>query len=423
MTTLMALIMIAAVGASPDSVDLEKAFQGGGMAGFLSAVHGLEQKQGPEWTAEALTELAWDHEWGVEAAAVHALGKMGKAGKAVLPKLSQAMSQHTDFPSALLNDLGPGDIPLWLAEALLRADGESLGDAGFALATRFDLKSEKRLLPLLIQASGHADPDERSWSQYSAIRALGKMGDTAASAWPLLVEILSKEPTGDLEPSGKVKWNDIRGAAACTLGQIGANPENTARLLTSMLKHSDKRVRDWSALGLALLERKKRTEYAAKTLAGLLTSRECEVEAEAAQTLGRMGKAGKSVLPELAKAMNEGSDFPHSLLFVLGPGDIPLWFAEVLIHPDDPSFADVAPTLALFLANKNEKRLLPLLIQGARHANPDVRRWAITALGQMEDGAASARPLLIDILKKGSSAKSVGEKWAYGGFVLARWIF
>ncbi len=27
------------------------------------------------------------------------------------------------------------------------------------------------------------------------------------------------------------------------------------------------------------------------------------------------------------------------------------------------------------------------------------------------------------VLKTGSSAKSVGEKWAYGGFVLARWIF
>ncbi len=27
------------------------------------------------------------------------------------------------------------------------------------------------------------------------------------------------------------------------------------------------------------------------------------------------------------------------------------------------------------------------------------------------------------VTQMGSSAKSVGEKWAYGGFVLARWIF
>ncbi|OHB81838.1 MAG: hypothetical protein A2V98_18155 [Planctomycetes bacterium RBG_16_64_12] len=46
-----------------------------------------------------------------------------------------------------------------------------------------------------------------------------------------------------------------------------------------------------------------------------------------------------------------------------------------------------------------EERLLPLLIQGAGHANPYVRLWAVCALGEMGETAASARPLLVDILK------------------------
>jgi HEAT repeat protein len=398
MKTLITLFAVVTAGASPENSGLEKAFQQRGVTGFLSAVRELDQKQGSERTAKALVELATGQRRDVEAAAAHALGRMGEAGKAVLPDLAKALSSSA-FPADLLNELGPGDIPVWLAEVLLRPDDPSFDDAALSLATRFDLKGEKRLLPLLIHAAGQPDPDARNWCQYWAVRALGRMRGTAASARTLLVDILRKEPAGDAMTSEEITWNYVRGAAACALGQIGADPESTARLLAGMLKHPDQEIRDWCALGLGLLEQQQSPERAAKTLVGLRTGREREVEAAAAHALGRMGEAGKAVLPELARSMRR-SGFPPEFLHQYDPGDIPLWLAEGLLHPGDPSFHDVGFSLAWCLDLSNETRLLPLLIQGAGHENPDVRLWAVLVLGNMGETAAPARPLLVEIVRK-----------------------
>lgn len=421
MTTFIAFVALAAAAGSPEGSGLEKAFHERGVAGFLSAVQELEQKQGPEQTAKTLVGLVSGHDRELEAAAAHALGRMGKAGKAVLPELAKAL-RSSDFPARLLNELGPGDIPLWLAELLLRPDDPSFEDAAFALGTRFDLRGEKRLLPLLIRVVDDSDADAEAWLRHWdtyicprlwGVRALGNMQDTAAPSRSLLVDILKREPPADFTPTEVGLWNYERGAAACALGKIGTEPEKTVQLLRGMLNHPDQDIRDWSALGLALLERKEDRARAAKTLAGLLTGRDGEVEAAAAHALGRMGNAGKAVLPELVKGLRESSTHPeHWDMYDLG--DIPLWLAEALLRPGDPSSYDAGEVLAWGCDLRNEKRLLPLLIQGAHHANPDVREWGVRALGEMEETAASARPLLVNILKEeppGDLAPSDVTRW------------
>ncbi len=363
----------------------------------MLAVREIEQEQGSERTARTLVELAGRPKNELAALAAHALGGLGEAGKAELPKLAKALS-NSAFPADTLNQLGAGDIPLWFAEVLLRPNDPSFGDASFALGVRLDLSGEERLLPLLLQAAGHQHLDEWNWQQYWAIHALRKMGDAATSARPLLVDILREEAVGNADRRHEITRHYVRGAAAYALGQIGAEPKRTARLFTGMLKHPDPRIRDWCALGLALLEQHQCPVRAARMLVHLCTAREREVVAAAAHTLGRMGEAGKSVLPELARSLHE-SGFPPELLNQYDPGDIPLWLAEGLLRPDDRAFRHMGPALACFDL-RGETRLLPLLIQGAKHSNLDVRYWAVCALADMEETAASARPLLVNILKE-----------------------
>lgn len=408
MITFIAFFAIAVLSASSEARELEGAFLQAGVAGFSSCVRGLEQKRGSDPTAKALVELAARQDVReVQALATHTLGRMGNAGRAVLPELVKAVNS-SGFPHGLVNELGPGDIPLWLAEILLRSDDPSFEEAAYALARQFDLKREERLLPLLLKAAARRDADGWYWAQYWAVRALGRMRETAAPAQPVLVDILKKEPSRDGEPSDGITWNRVRGAAARALGQIGAEPDGTAGLLTEMLNHRDRELRDWCALALADLDRRKSPERAARTLARLLTGHEREVEAAAAHVLGHMGKAGRAYLPELAKRINAG-EFLLDLSHESDVGDVPLWLAEALLHAEGGSLDEVGASLAWCLDLSSETRLLPLLIQGASHANPDVRMWAIRAFGSMGRTAALARPVLVAILNREPPAHSTTD--------------
>ena len=416
MTIFLALIVSATTGASPDESSLEKAFRERGSTGFLQAVRELEQEQGPERTAKILVKLASGHNSELAATAVHLIGRMGKAGKTVLPDLASAVNRF-DFPAGLLNELGPGDIPLWFAEVLLRPDDPSFDNASCALAMRLDLRNEKRILPLLIQAVRQTDADAGLSPRYWAVRALGNMGEAAASSRQLLVEIMKDELEECADPDNKFVRYEVRGAAVCALAKIGTDRESTVRLLTEMLNHPDQRIRDWSTLGLALLEQKQNPARAAKNLVGLLSGDDDgDLKPEAIQAIGQMGEAGKAVLPELAKALNS-SDFPVEYLDQYDFGDIPLWLAEALLRPDDPSFEDMGEALGdVVLDPKNARKegLLPLLIQGARHPNLDVRWRAVGVLGWLGETAASGRPLLVDILKEeppGDLTPSDVERW------------
>ena len=415
MTILLAVIAGVSVGAAADHSSLEKAFRESGTTGFLQAVLELEQVQGPARTAKTLAGLLTDHDRELEATAAHAIGRMGKAGKTVLTELARALRSR-DFPAELLNKLGSGDIPLWLAEALPRPDDPSFGDAASALVIQFDLKNERRLLPLLIQVVRNPDPDAGFWPQYCAVRVLGNMETTAAPSRQVLVDVVKTEPDDDADSINKSVWTDVRGVAACALGKIGAEPESTAELLTGMLNHPDPQIRDWSTMGLALLDRRENPARAAKTLVGLLRGHDRELGPEVLQAIGGMGEAGKAVLPGLAKGMGNTS-FAVEYLNEYDLGDVPLWLAEALLRPDDPSFEDVEDVLGwvvLGLKYAERKSVLPLLIQGAGHPNLEVRYRAVDALGWLGETAASARPLLVDILKEerpGDVAPSDVWRW------------
>jgi len=120
----------------------------------------------------------------------------------------------TDFPVEFLERYDFGDIPLWLAEVLLRHEEPSFDNAARALAWGCDLTNEKKLCPMLIQGAGHENLDVRLW----AVRALGELEETAASPRPLLVDILKKEPAGHLRPSDVTRWIAVRGLWLRLLG-------------------------------------------------------------------------------------------------------------------------------------------------------------------------------------------------------------
>ncbi len=401
MQVFIALIVTVIAGTSPGDSSLEKAFRQHGSTGFLQAVRELEQEQGSQRTAKILAEVLTGDDRELAANAAHAIGQMGKAGRTVLPELASALSSD-DFPADLLNELGSGDIPLWLAEVFLRPDDPSFDDATTALVVQFDLRNEGRLLPVLIEVVCNADPDTGFWPQYYAIRVLGNMGSTAAPSRQVLVDVVKKEPDDDAGRINRSVWTDVRGVSACALGKIGAEPELTAEFLTGMLDHPDPAIRDWSALGLALLDQREDPARAANTLVELLTGHDRELGPEVIQAIGQMGEAGKAVLPGLAKGMNRRG-FAVEYLNEYDFGEIPIWLAEALLRPDDPSFEDVQEALGDVVfdpRNARKPRLLPLLIQGARHPNLEVRYRAVDALGWLGETAASARPFLIDILQK-----------------------
>jgi HEAT repeat protein len=369
----------------------------------LLAIAELEREEGSERTAKSLVELASGTKGDVVAVALHALGKMGGAAKAVLPELAEALVGG-DFPTQLLNELGVGDIPLWLAEALVGAEYPVADNAAFALATRFDLNAEKRLLPMLVEAASRSDPDEENWQQYWAIHALAKMRGTAAPAQAMLLEVLRKEPASDAQQRHGGKANIVRGVAAYALGQIGCQPDNAVPVLVQLLEHPDQTIRDWCALGLALFEKQKNPKRAARMLVALRARCVPEVAAAAADALGRMGETGKAVLPKLARSFR-GRGFPPEFLHQYDHGDIPLWLAEALLQPHASAVEHLGPALAWSFDLSGETRLIPLLAQGARHKNPEVQCWAIDTLAGMGQTAASARPLLVEILKEEPSTQ------------------
>ena len=400
MTGLMTLIAIVAVGGPPDIADLEEAFREGGVTRFLSAVHEFEQKRGAERTARTLVGLLSAHDRGIEAAAAHALGRMGEPGKVLLPELVKAIDDG-GFPTDVLSDLGAGDIPLWLAEAMLDANHPSYGDAGYVLAVYFDLHNEKRLLPLLTRGLRHADPDVRYW----AASALGYMGGTAAPVRALLVDILTKESPGDASQNDVANWSRVRGAAARALGQIGSEPDATARLLARMLKHPAPEVWEWSAAGLGAMEEKAAPaipalvealarshepfpgmhpshpaaaalcrigEPAIPALAGALQSKQRLVRQRAAEALLWMYKK-KAALGALIKAAVEDED-----------DEVRLIATRALRFP--PGF------------DRDEGLILPALSRIVKDKNPKVRAEAARVLGGLKSAAAVPSRPFVELL-------------------------
>ena len=149
-----------------------------------------------------------------------------------------------------------------------------------------------------------------------------------------LVRLLEEEPRREKTADEFFAPNEVRAHAASALGGIGAEPEQTVRLLTKTLKHSDPEIRIWSAIGL-----------------------------------GRMGEKAKAAIPALAACLADEK-------MILKPGGC-LWSA----HPDHAAataLVDISPSS------------IPALIAALDAREARVRRHAANALWHCGEAARPA---------------------------------
>ncbi len=368
----------------PGSSGLEEAFRESGATGFSSAVDDYVEQHGAAATARTLVGLVVGDNRELGAAAFHAIGRMGKAGRAVLPKLIAAMNS-TDFPVEYLDEYDPGDIPLWLTERLLQPDQVDPDDVGSALAWTLDLTKEKRLLPLLIQGVTHANLDVRLWS----VTALGEMRKTASPALPLLRDTLEKESSNAGDSGEAIKCSEVRGAAAFALGRIGAEPKLCIPLLMQMLKHHDEDIWSRSALGLGLFG-----EKAAPATPALVQA----LSNDCAPSVGTRHPAatalrniGDRAMPALVDALQS----PHAAIrrrvaeaLYWAPAKRAAVGALAKVASDDPDQeVRTWATAALGFpaaARENERTLLSALTDIVKDDHSQVRVYAACAMGMMK---------------------------------------
>jgi len=358
--TLLLAIVLAAPTEAPN---LSEVYQKHGIEGFLAATKEIERKQGVEAVVKAMTNLLAQKNVKVRAAAAHVLGRMGTAGRAALPQLAKAL-QEADVAEPL-NKLGAGDIPLWLAESVVCPDDPLQNEAYSALSR---LRSDdERVVAKLTEALRLSDLSVR----WHAVGLLGEIGPKAATAHAALVRILTEEPKQN-RSDGIFSDNEVRAWAALSLGCIGAEPEATVRLLTTMIKYYDPEIQTWSALGL-----------------------------------GKMGEKAKAAIPSLVEALAD-EKFPLSramcaysahpehpaatALVNIGPSAIPALIealrskhASVRRHAAD----------ALWFFGPEAKSAATALIAAVRDENKDVREQAVRALASVEQQAKIIGPALL----------------------------
>lgn len=404
MTMATVFLAVLATSAPPESFNLVTIFEEQGAVRFLSAVDDCVEKHGPSATARVLASLLarddGDHRE-LRAAVLHAIGRMGKTGQSLLPELITAINSTT-FPVEYLDEYNPGDIPLWLAESLVRPDQAAPDEVGAALTFTFDLTKEKRLLPLLIQGTSHKNPHVRFW----VVTALGDMGDTASPALALLIKLLKKEPAGDLTPDEARMQNKIRGAAAHALGQIGVEPERCVPLLTQMLEHRDTEI--WRNAAMALGLFRKDAAPAIPALVEALARDDSPFLAVATGHVAAIAlrNIGEPALPALIDALHSKQPNVRRRVaeaFWLVPTNSGAVDALVTAACDDPDReVRVSASAALRFPALNPeyaKKLLSALSDIVKDEDPGVRANAAWILGWMESRGHAWQSLFLVLLQ------------------------
>jgi HEAT repeat protein len=396
------LVMLMAAAAVSDDGKIERAFHETGARGVASSAEAIASDKGPAAAVKALSKLLQDEDLELRAAAAHALGRMGDAGKQAMPSLASALNKEgAEEFAAALNDLGPGDIPLWLAEAALHHDDAH--DAYQALES-LGLR-DKRLAPILEKGLTDANFDVQ-W--YAAV-LLADMEAKAAPARAALVRLLQEEPKREKRSDEFFSPNEVRAKAAFALGCIGAEPDQTVRLLTAMLKHADPEIRIWSAIGLGRMG--SRAKAAIPALIECLTDEKmillpggCIYSAHPDHSAATaLVNIGEPALPALIGALDakQASVRRHAAdaLWYFGPKAKPAVESLIRRLRDPEAEVRCKAANALGWIAPDGKEAVPSLEELLKDRNSNVRRAAAAALGNMGSVAESAVPALTKLLK------------------------
>jgi HEAT repeat protein len=242
------------------------------------------------------------------------------ATKAALPALAKAVKdESTTIRVDLARTLSRCGVDA-LPAVLTLADDSDAKVRAYALAGLARLKPPAaRVLPILAK---RAKDDPESMVRQSALRTLGSLGKEAVPA--VRVALADKDPSvqkvavrslvmiGDdakeaipalKETAAKAENADVRGAAVTALGKLGKEGEEA---LLGLLGRED------SAVRLACLQYLGKKGKAPKSAVGdlikALADKEADVRVLSAHVLGLMGADAKEALPALEKARKDADE-------------------------------------------------------------------------------------------------------------------
>ncbi len=263
--------------------------------------------------------------------------------------------------------------------------------------------------------------DESAPVRIQAARALGRIGPRAAAVASRLIGLLKEAD------------ETIRCQAAQALGEVGGETESTIAALIELLKDASAPVKATAARALGVLskaagpavpalvsllqdrEESVRTaaaeaialvgpldQAATDTLAEGLVSPDNVVRAQTAQALGTIGAAAEEAAPALVEAMADRNDRVRAqAVEALGKIGEPAAAAAVpgLVRAlrDQDNWVSAKAAEALGQMGESDDATIAALVRTLGHLNPEVRRNAALALGNLGgNGAVTGTVLALE---------------------------
>jgi HEAT repeat protein len=413
------LVLAVLVCAQADGSKIEQAFQRGGANEVVAVAKSIEKQDGVATAVRELSQAVAGGDIHLRATVAHVLGSMGDPAKLSVPALAAALGDADDAQKIAdeLNDLGSGDIPIWLAEALLRNE-KPLSDHSYH-ALSYHLKpQDPRIVPILITGINHPDTTVR----WHSVVILGEMKSLAAPAHPHLVRLLKSTPKPE-PPEGGFSDNDVRARATIALGSIAAEPTETMALLISLINDPDAKVRENAVLGLGWMKNKAHDaiptlialiederlvleqsicihsahprhaattalvnigDAAVQPLVQALESKNVAVRRRAAEAFTYVGLESQSVAKALLRRLrdvNEDADVRKQALYAISlMGWDPKRFEQELIPLTSDKDPAVRAAAAMRLGYVDREINLDPLVGLIGDVDPEVRKAALDAL-------------------------------------------
>lgn len=347
---------------------------------------GKGKKRSPEELPHAFSTLtSRDLEIAVLRRSIEAFGNIGHESKiatsllvAIVSDKNLDRSVRTAAEESLpLVDADPDiAIPVLLAALSKEEDDKEVrGEAANALG-RFAISGEN-VITALMDSAGDAEHVVR----IKSVSALGRIGASAKSALPLLLEILAS----DKSPA-------IRQQAVFAVSQIGFGDQEAVlpALIAAMEKDDEVMVAAASVIG----SWGEQGAPAIPSLVNALRSGNYRVREVAARSLGQIGPRAKEAVPSLMKQFNglrnsNRLETAYALWQIEGYEPGRKYLLDALKNADKEKVSERARTISLLgTMTPPPKEAVPLLVVALKDPETFIRKSAAFALRSIDPEAA-----------------------------------